>query len=181
MFQCKTFSNYLGPTLEYETSRREVKRGLDELWRLLSSQLEMEEELHADVRHRYMAILADLDRMKRADGHEDWRRRVRKCGGWGCFVHWFVYYVHYQEAVSLEGLTRSSLERLQNPPDCHSARILACDLNKACGFGCQLHHATYCLVVAAGTGRALSLDSSGWSYNQKGGFSEFFELLSSNW
>lgn len=34
--------------------------------------------------------------------------------------------------------------------DCSSERILICDLNKACGFGCQMHHLANCVQHALG-------------------------------
>lgn len=39
---------------------------------------------------------------------------------------------------------------------------------QGCGYGCQLHHAVYCLIVAYGTQRTLILQSKGWKYNRKG-------------
>lgn len=34
-------------------------------------------------------------------------------------------------------------------------RILVCDLDKQCGFGCQLHHAAYCFIVAFAENRTM--------------------------
>ena len=56
----------------------------------------------------------------------------------------------------------------QNPADCSTAKKVVCQLNKGCGFGCQVHHATYCLLVAYGTGRMLVLQSRGWHYQHAG-------------
>ena len=69
-----------------------------------------------------------------------------------------------------------------------------CRLDLICGLGCQLHHVTYCLIVAYGerwpagilttvplpmpaTTRTLILQSKGWRYNKKG-FEEVFLPLS---
>ena len=57
---------------------------------------------------------------------------------------------------------------LQNPTDCENAKKLVCNLNKACGYGCQLHHLTYCFMVAFGTQRTLIIESNGWRYNSEG-------------
>ena len=35
---------------------------------------------------------------------------------------------------------------------------------QGCGYGCQLHHAVYCLIMAYGTGRTLVLRSKGWRW-----------------
>uniref|UniRef100_A0AC35FRP5 Alpha-(1,6)-fucosyltransferase N- and catalytic domain-containing protein n=1 Tax=Panagrolaimus sp. PS1159 TaxID=55785 RepID=A0AC35FRP5_9BILA len=47
---------------------------------------------------------------------------------------------------SLDSLTKriqNRILRLQNPADCKTQKLLVCDLNKGCGFGCQLHHVAY--------------------------------------
>ena len=49
--------------------------------------------------------------------------------------------------------------------------------NIGCGYGCQIHHAMYCFIVAYGTERTLILKSKGWRYN-KGGYEEVFKPLS---
>ncbi len=49
---------------------------MQELWRFLRSRTGLEQEVEADVRHRYLSILADLDRMREADGHDGWRKQV---------------------------------------------------------------------------------------------------------
>lgn len=51
---------------------------------------------------------------------------------------------------------------LQNPHSCADARKVVCNLNKGCGYGCQLHHVAYCMIVAYGTNRTLVLESHGW-------------------
>lgn len=53
-----------------------------------------------------------------------------------------------------------------------------CDLKKGCGFGCQVHHAAYCLLVAYATERTLVLDSEGWRYAGGGGWESMFQPLS---
>lgn len=57
---------------------------------------------------------------------------------------------------------------LQNPPDCSKARKLVCNINKGCGYGCQLHHVVYCFMIAYGTQRTLILESHNWRYAPAG-------------
>ena len=64
----------------------------------------------------------------------------------------------------------------QNPADCSKAKKVLCDLHKGCGFGCQIHHLTYCLITAYALGRTLVLDSHGWRYAPKGWESVFMPL-----
>jgi glycoprotein 6-alpha-L-fucosyltransferase len=82
---------------------------------------------------------------------------------------------------SLDKLTskiQNRIHELQNPADCTSQRLLLCDLNKGCGFGCQLHHVAYCFVVAAATNRTLVLENDGtsWRYSSKGWESVFLSI-----
>lgn len=83
-----------------------------------------------------------------------------------------------QEAASLTELVQSDFKKLQNPSDCEKAKKLVCDLGKACGFGCQMHHAMYCFITAYFTNRTLILESNGWRYNSNG-YESYFQPLSS--
>lgn len=46
--------------------------------------------------------------------------------------------------------------------------VLTYDNILGCGFGCQIHHVAYCMVVAYATSRTLVLESKGWRYNRQG-------------
>jgi glycoprotein 6-alpha-L-fucosyltransferase len=63
---------------------------------------------------------------------------------------------------------------LQNPKDCSNARTLICDLNKACGFGCQMHHAMYCFIESFFQNRTMILESHDWRYDSKAGYEGYF-------
>lgn len=80
-----------------------------------------------------------------------------------------------QEAVKL---MERRLNFLQNPPDCESAKKLICDVAKTCGFGCQIHHVTYCFIMAYATKRTLILNSRGWRYSVDG-WDAVFQPISS--
>ncbi|VDL85972.1 unnamed protein product [Schistocephalus solidus] len=66
----------------------------------------------------------------------------------------------------------------QHPTDCKRAKFLVMDINKRCGFGCQIHHVVHCFVLAYATNRTLLLSNSKWSYSNHG-FSSVFEDFSS--
>ncbi len=66
---------------------------------------------------------------------------------------------------------------LQNPQDCSKARKLVCNINKGCGYGCQLHHVVYCFMIAYGTQRTLILESQNWRY-ATGGWETVFKPVS---
>ncbi|KAK7865288.1 hypothetical protein R5R35_012584 [Gryllus longicercus] len=166
--------NVLGnkePTSEYEQLRRRLKNGVHEFWYYMSSELhklqkqaqtsapQMVSKINSILEmgeEHEMALLTDLSSLQKADQYDGWREK---------------------EAAELSDLVQRRLHFLQNPPDCSQARKLVCSLNKGCGFGCQLHHAVYCFMVAYGTERTLILKSFGWRYH-KGGWEEVFLPLS---
>jgi glycoprotein 6-alpha-L-fucosyltransferase len=160
-----------GPSKEYEMTRRQISRDANELWWYIRSRLEQAErkfgqsnpELSAWLNHTLVAsqhhqkaVLVDVDHLADVDGHADWR---------------------IQEEKELSALVEKRLITLQNPTDCKTAPKLMCNLNKGCGYGCQLHHVVYCFLVAYGTERTLILKSKGWRYNRNG-FEEIFQPLS---
>lgn len=159
------------PTAEYEQLRRRLKNGVHEFWYFMSSELhklqkqaqshspqmvsKIDRMLEMGQEHQ-MALFTDLSSLQKADRYDEWREK---------------------EAAELSDLVQRRLHHLQNPQDCSQARKLVCSLNKGCGFGCQLHHAVYCFMVAYGTERTLILKSFGWRYH-KGGWEEVFLPLS---
>ncbi|GLH09932.1 Alpha-(1,6)-fucosyltransferase [Gryllus bimaculatus] len=147
------------PTSEYEQLRRRLKNGVHEFWYYMSSELhklQKQAQTSAPQMNSVGALLTDLSSLQKADQYDSWREK---------------------EAAELSDLVQRRLHFLQNPPDCSQARKLVCSLNKGCGFGCQLHHAVYCFMVAYGTERTLILKSFGWRYH-KGGWEEVFLPLS---
>lgn len=160
----------LGPSSGYEESRRRAYRDTKELWFFARGRLEgllkekdgkvdLAKEVPEVVRGlevRQQVVLHDLEQLQTQDGWGDWRLR---------------------EARDLSALVQARLKFLQHPPACNSARKLVCNLNKGCGYGCQIHHAIYCFLVAYGTERTLILNSKGWRYNKKG-FEDVFQPLS---
>lgn len=92
-------------------------------------------------------MLKDISSLADVDGFAEWRQA---------------------ENEDLSNLVQRRLTYLQNPKNCKTARKLICDLNKGCGYGCQLHHAVYCFIVAYGSERTLILKSRGWRYSRPG-------------
>ncbi|CDS40672.1 alpha 16 fucosyltransferase [Echinococcus multilocularis] len=81
------------------------------------------------------------------------------------------------QRIALQRLSNAfnaELQKLQNPEDCNKVKHLVVDINKACGFGCQLHHAAHCFRLAIASGRVLHLINSTYSYS-KSGFSSVFK------
>ncbi len=162
---------FTGPTKEYEMLRRQIFRDTNEMWWYVRSRLDHvlgkfgkdNHELSAwinrtlaETQHHQKAVLVDIEKLPEVDGFADWRA---------------------QENRDLSELVQKRLKTLQNPDDCSKARRLVCNLNKGCGYGCQIHHAIYCFLVAYGTERTLVLKSKGWRYNRNG-FEDVFLPLS---
>ncbi|XP_063828820.1 alpha-(1,6)-fucosyltransferase [Ostrinia nubilalis] len=146
-----------GPTEDYENIRRRVYSNTKELWYYINHELskvlyddnkaEKIKTILDQVAERKRSLLSDQEKLPELDGYHEWRQL---------------------EAANVSDLVQRRLHHLQNPPDCRDARKLICNLNKGCGFGCQLHHIVYCLIFAYATERTLILNSKGWRYNNKG-------------
>lgn len=159
------------PSSEYEELRRKIRNDVQEMWYYMNAVLtkfkkhidefsleQKEKEIQdavSNVWEHKKSLIMDIDRLTKADGHEEWRKK---------------------EAKELSDLVQSRFRYLQNPPDCNKAKKLVCSLNKGCGFGCQIHHITYCFLVAYGTERTLVIKSKGWRYRKEGWESVFKPL-----
>ncbi|KAF2892960.1 hypothetical protein ILUMI_13212 [Ignelater luminosus] len=159
------------PSTQYEILRRRISNNIQELWYFINSEVlklqrqvndaapellpSLKHILDLGVQHKRW-LLRDMDKLAEADGYATWREK---------------------EANELDNLVQTRFHYLQNPPDCKKAKKLVCNLNKGCGYGCQLHHVVYCFMVAYGTQRTLILKSKGWRYH-KGGWEEVFKPIS---
>ena len=164
-----TMSDHERPPLkQYELTRRQVLRDINGFWWYMKSSLgsrirDKNSSFKSDIKKiivegqdRYDGLLLLLDELEEADGFEGWRKI---------------------EAKKLSDLVQGRLHALQHPTNCSSSPKLICNLNIDCGFGCQLHHVVYCLIVAYGSGRTLILKSSDWNYG-KGAFERLFKPMS---
>ena len=70
------------------------------------------------------------------------------------------------ELKRLSHLVQNKIRELQNPEEgsCGSTKKLVCQLNKGCGFGCQIHHLVYCMIVSMATKRTLVMNAHNWRY-----------------
>uniref|UniRef100_A0A3B4A904 Alpha-(1,6)-fucosyltransferase n=2 Tax=Periophthalmus magnuspinnatus TaxID=409849 RepID=A0A3B4A904_9GOBI len=144
-----------GPGPTQEELRRRVENGVKEFWYFVRSEVKKlanteeserpkyAEVLLQDLGHQQRSIMSDLYYLSQADGVGEWRAK---------------------EAKDLSDLVQNRITYLQNPPDCSKARKLVCNINKGCGYGCQLHHVVYCFMIAYGTQRTLILESHNWRY-----------------
>ncbi|XP_007886281.2 alpha-(1,6)-fucosyltransferase [Callorhinchus milii] len=157
-----------GPGKQHEELRRKIENGVKELWFFIQNEvkklkhLEVEEaQLRADALlenfgHHERSIMIDLYDLSQTDGADEWREK---------------------EAKDLTDLVQRRITHLQNPKDCSKAKKLVCNINKGCGYGCQLHHVVYCFMIAFGTQRTLILESQNWRYST-GGWETVFKPVS---
>jgi len=150
----KTDSNDLY-TVDHEIARRSLDTNIHELYYYLFSYIEKHNspELSAFADRTLDQVLALL-----AESQNFWEN-VDDAKNW-----------HRNELSKLTDKIQKRLEELQNPPDCTQANLLVCDLNKGCGFGCQLHHVAYCFLVSAAANRTMVLvdDGRAWRYSNDG-------------
>ena len=86
-----------------------------------------------------------------------------------------------QHAKRLSQIVQERFRLIQNPSDCSQARKLVCDVTKACGFGCQMHHTVFCFTVAYGDSRTVIIDSYKWQYAPyKGSWESVFQAVSNS-
>ncbi|XP_015906014.1 alpha-(1,6)-fucosyltransferase [Parasteatoda tepidariorum] len=155
------------PSKEFEETRRLIEDGVLEMGYYLNAELKkLNVSLGADKSKKVSLLMEDannykrvllsnLNKFKNLDGLNKWREK---------------------EARELGDIVQKRLHYLQNPKDCSSAKKLLCNLNKGCGYGCQIHHAVYCFIVAYGTKRTLILRSNNWRYASKGWESVFLPI-----
>ncbi|KAB0341074.1 hypothetical protein FD754_018000, partial [Muntiacus muntjak] len=79
---------------------------------------------------------------------------------------------------ALEEQLVKAKEQIENyKKQTRNAKKLVCNINKGCGYGCQLHHVVYCFMIAYGTQRTLILESHNWRY-ATGGWETVFRPVS---
>ncbi|PAV64388.1 hypothetical protein WR25_11408 [Diploscapter pachys] len=141
---------------DYEITRRRLHSNI---WEILYYIKKQYNELPQDFAHYYnhtqnqlYSLLGDSERLSEVDNSAEWRQA---------------------ELQKLTDLIQKKIEEIQNPLDCAKSKALICNLDKECGFGCQMHHVAYCFLTAFATGRMLVLNSDGKSWR----FSVIFDDL----
>ncbi|CAG7822513.1 unnamed protein product, partial [Allacma fusca] len=91
-----------------------------------------------------------------------------------CF--WLTQLQKIREAnteVKVETLSRimqSQMERVFEDVECSKRLTLHCGHQGNCGFGCQLHHRAFCVLVAFTLGIPLIHNKSEWPFNNPANF-----------
>ncbi|VDK86038.1 unnamed protein product [Litomosoides sigmodontis] len=146
-------SSFNGFSMKHEVARRELHNSIWELYYYLNNQLTSihnSDSLFTNhTRNQLLSLLGQAAAFRNVDVAESWRTNA---------------------LANISTIFQKHFDKMQNPSDCKAVRILICDLNKQCGFGCQLHHVTYCFIVAYGSNRTLVLTDDGrtWNYAANG-------------
>lgn len=152
-------NSFTPPNKEFVIFRRRAEKTLKELWYFISSEVNKIKKVSGEeVKDKLSVMMATIEDMhhllsinfedlKTINGQHEWLEK---------------------EHNLLSDIVQKRLHFLQHPKDCNSAKKLVCQLNKGCGYGCQMHHLIYCFIVAYGFERTLVIDSSGWRYSPKG-------------
>ncbi|MEE6492099.1 hypothetical protein FKM82_016469 [Ascaphus truei] len=151
-------SSAAGIGKDHEVLRRAIENGAKEFWYFVQSEVKKIKNVDKNELQRHVdEILIDMgDQQSQTDGAGAWRER---------------------EAKDLTELAQRRISYIQNPKDCSKAKKLVCNINKGCGYGCQLHHVVYCFMIAYGTQRTLILESQSWRY-ATGGWETVFKPVS---
>lgn len=160
-----------GASQFFEDTRRKLFADIKDLKFFINSQLNAQQKINTkdhksseteflkeSINERIDFLLVNMHNLSVSDNLAKWRQ---------------------SESQLLAEKVQQDFQRLQNPSDCSAAKKLLCDLNKFCGYGCQVHHIMYCFIVSYFTKRTMILKSDNWRYNHKG-FDAYYLPLSTN-
>ncbi len=162
---------------ERKTYELRMEKSMQESWRYIRSQLEMLKSGKIPTDHIASYLTDTLNSMINQYSYAGkWYRKLKHSGSTDSTVQ--LNWQYWQKNVSMEmqSLMQKRLFRLQNPKDCDTARKLVCKVDRTTGFGSQMHHASYCFILAYASERTLVLESSEWRYSAKGWDSVFLPV-----
>ncbi|KAE9417209.1 hypothetical protein Angca_004181 [Angiostrongylus cantonensis] len=147
-------------SIQHEISRRLLESRIWEVFYYLHVQNSDPSKQGFDKKHieeQMLSLLATASNMSEVDGADLWRQKSLK---------------------SLTDFIQGKIHEMQHPEDCRKARILLCNLDKSCGFGCEMHHVAFCFMTAFGSQRTMVFDGdgNGWRYSEKGWLGTFLPI-----
>ena len=156
----ESFEAGRAPSIEYEVSRRRAENYLKEMNYFMTAKLQgLRKKLGDKFTENQLDIFAkdygqlstiavnEMEQLRDLDGMGEYRRKMEQ---------------------ELSSEVQNRFHKLQNPKDCRKSRRLVCTLNKGCGYGCQIHHVIYCMIIAYSSNRTMVMNSVGWRYSKKG-------------
>ncbi|CAF0724834.1 unnamed protein product [Brachionus calyciflorus] len=154
------------PSEEFESLRRKIFNDVQDVSYFVNNQLQKLNRnsnlndkikfIQKNFQERINLLSVELENLSESDTLGDWRK---------------------VESENLAIKIQNEFHDLQNPSDCEKRKKIICDLNKSCGFGCQMHHVMYCFITSYFMNRTLILDSNDWRYNSHG-YEAYFKPIS---
>lgn len=74
-----------------------------------------------------------------------------------------IYWVYSSKTFDIGDEVRMKLFYMNHPKDCSHQKYLICEMDNGCGFGCQIHKLTTCLLLSYEMNRILIIDSRNWT------------------
>nr|CDJ96289.1 Variant SH3 domain containing protein [Haemonchus contortus] len=148
-------------SLDHEVARRTLESRIWEIFYYVMDKLSKmkpnDDLVRSHAENQFLSLLATASNFSEVDDAASWRKR------------------------SLQSITdaiQAKIHKMQHPDDCRKAKILLCNLDKQCGFGCQLHHVAYCFVTAFGSQRTMMFNGDGhrWRYSKRGWTGAFLPI-----
>jgi len=172
-----------GPSMEYEQLRRKIEFQTRELgYFTLDQMTKLTEKLPDDLQNKWKNVISrfsDQNRFVQTNKKPKYRlfifsrvllASIRNITAVDGYQYW-----REAEHESLANLMQARLQSLQNPSKpCDQVKRVTCNINKGCGYGCEIHHTMHCFHIAYALGRPMILFSDGWRYNP-GGFDQVFK------
>ncbi len=150
---------------ERKTYELRMEKSMQESWRYIRSQLEMLKSGKIPTASKLTDTLNSMN--NQYSYARKWYRELKHSGSTDSTVQ--LNWQYWQKNVSMEmqSLVQKRLFRLQNPKDCNTARKLLCKVDHRSGFGSQMHHISFCFILAYASERTLVLESSEWRHSAK--------------
>ncbi len=153
---------------ERKTYELRIEKSMQESWWYIRSQLEMLKSGKIPTDHIASKLTDTLNSMNNQYSYaRKWYRELKHSGSTDSTVQLNWQYWQKNVSMELQSLVQKRLFRLQNPKDCNTARKLVCKVDQATGFGSQMHHISFCFILAYASERTLVLESREWRHSAK--------------
>ena len=135
-------------SLKYEVLSRRISNQLQEMWFLWRGNLKTITRTlsHHKISTGFLDKITDDYRELHQITERDFEELITMDG---------IKEIKDQLAIDLSKKIQRRIYKLQNPSHCYSAKKVVVYMNKPCGYGCQMHHLMYGMIVAYATKRTL--------------------------
>jgi hypothetical protein len=82
-----------------------------------------------------------------------------------------------RESKRLKRAVFERFERLQNPENCETAKLITCPMKLFGGFGARIHELLRCFMLSIQLNRTLVLNTTEWFFDSRG-YYDYFKPIS---